>query len=68
MDQTSIDAFTDAARDDLLAWLGIDPSVVTALGGFESFLFSRTDRDTILRFTHVSHRELAQILGELEMA
>lgn len=66
MHQSAIDAFTESTRRDLFAALGIDQDDVIDLGGFESFVFQRKDRDTVLRVTHKSHRSLVQVMAELE--
>ena len=66
MNQIARDAFDEATRHALFRQLGIDPAQLTDLGGFESFVFSRRDRGSIVRFTHTSHRTLDQVLAELD--
>lgn len=66
MDQIAKDAFDEATRKALFAELRIDPATLEDLGGFESFVFRRNDTNTILRVTHTSHRDLGQVLAELE--
>ena len=66
MEAVAIEAFTPAVRSALFETFGIDPGMITDLGGFESFVFARKDRPTILRITHSSHRSVDQIRAELD--
>lgn len=66
MDEIAREAFDEATRQALFEYLAIAPHQLTDLGGFESFVFSRADRESILRITHISHRSLAQVTAELD--
>jgi Ser/Thr protein kinase RdoA (MazF antagonist) len=65
LDQAAIDAFDETTQGELFAELGVVPSTIEDLGGFESFVFARKDRDSILRVTHQGHRSLDEIMGEM---
>jgi Ser/Thr protein kinase RdoA (MazF antagonist) len=66
MDQFSIDAFTPLVKKAILRNLKIEESELNDLGGFESFVFERPANSSIIRMTHVSHRDEEQIQAELE--
>lgn len=65
MDPLALAAFDEATRTALFAELDIPRGKLVDLGGFESFVFRRTDTNTVLRVTHQRHRDLGQILAEL---
>jgi len=64
LDQITIEAFNDELKLQILGDLGLAGKNVTALDGFESFVFALDDR--IVRITHHSHRLPGQIAAELE--
>ncbi len=65
MEQLAKDAFTADVKQHIFNDLGIEEKSVKSLGGFESFVFARPAINTILRITHISHRDEFQIQGEL---
>ena len=66
MEPIARNAFTPAVKQKILETVRIDPGELIDLGGFESFVFERPANKSILRITHISHRSLEQVLGELE--
>ncbi len=66
MEPIARDAFTPAIKQKILEAIKIDPGELIDLGGFESFVFELPVNQSILRITHISHRNMGQILGELE--
>ena len=66
MDSIALEAFDAKTRRELFEDLSISPARLVDLGGFESFVFERRDRDTILRVTHVGHRSLEMVTAELQ--
>ena len=66
MDAIAQEAFDAGTRRDLFDYLSIPPAQLVDLGGFESFVFQRRDKNTILRVTHVGHRSLEMVTAELE--
>jgi len=66
MEQIARDAFTPRVKQEILSAIKIRPEELEDLGGFESFVFTRPAKKSILRITHLSHRDIESIMGELE--
>ena len=66
MDPIATGAFTPKVKASILAALAIPETDLEDLGGFESFIFLKHSTQTIIRMTHISHRDESQILGEME--
>ena len=66
MEPIARDAFTPAARQEILRAISIEEHELQDLGGFESFIFYRKATNSIVRMTHISHRDEEQVQAELE--
>lgn len=66
MEDASRNAFTSDVKAEIFGQLGLEQQHWHDLGGFESYVFANADRQQILRLTHTSHRQQADIDAELE--